>query len=225
MVGTIVNSVAIMGGSILGASFKKGIKERYKETMLQAMGLSATILGISSAIEGITKSDCHVLFIVSLAIGGLIGEWMSLDSKVNCLTEKSSNGSSAEWWSTAVLLFCAGTLSIVGPLESALNGNNTLLYTNAILDGVTSIVLASTFGISIIVSSGVLFLWQGLIYLSANVVSGYITPELLNEISIVGGILILSSGLGILNIKKINTLNLLPSLCIPVVYFLIKSLI
>ena len=213
MVGTIVNSVAIMGGSILGASFKKGIKERYKETMLQAMGLSATILGISSAIEGITKSDCHVLFIVSLAIGGLIGEWMSLDSKVNNLTEKFSNGSSA------------GTLSIVGPLESALNGNNTLLYTNAILDGVTSIVLASTFGISIIVSSGVLFLWQGLIYLSANVVSGYITPELLNEISIVGGILILSSGLGILNIKKINTLNLLPSLCIPVVYFFIKSLI
>ena len=150
---------------------------------------------------------------------------MSLDSKVNNLTEKFSNGSSAEGLSTAVLLFCAGTLSIVGPLESALNGNNTLLYTNAILDGVTSIVLASTFGISIIVSSGVLFLWQGLIYLSANVVSGYITPELLNEISIVGGILILSSGLGILNIKKINTLNLLPSLCIPVVYFFIKSLI
>lgn len=225
MIGTIVNCISIIGGSILGATFKKGIKERYKDIMLHAMGLSAVVLGISSAIQGITDSNCHVLFIVSLALGGLIGEVISLDSKVNKITSKFSAGNSAEGISTAVLLFCAGTLSILGPLESALNNNNTLLYTNAILDGVTSIVLASTFGIGIIISSLILFIWQGLIYLSANIVSVYITPELLNEISIVGGILILSSGLGILNIKKIKTLNLLPSLCIPIIYFLAKSLI
>lgn len=108
------------------------------------------------------------------------------------------------------MLFYAGTLSILGPLESDLRGNNTLLYTNAILDGITSMVLASSFVIGIIISSFILFLWQGLIYLSANMVSIYIRLDLLNEISIVGRILILSSRLNILNIAKIKILNLLP---------------
>lgn len=225
MIGTIVNSISIIGGSILGTAFKKGIKERYKDIMLQAMGLSAAVLGISSAITGITNSNYHVLFIISLAIGGLIGEGIRLESRVNGITSKFSEGNSIEGISTAILLFCAGTLSILGPLESALSGNNTLLYTNAILDGITSIVLASNFGIGIIISSFVLFVWQGLIYLSANMVSVYITPDLLNEISIIGGILILSSGLSILDIKKIKVLNLLPSLLVPIIYFFIKNLI
>lgn len=225
MIGTIVNCGSIISGSILGAVFKKGIKEEYKHIMMQAMGLSASVLGISSAAKGIYKSNYHVLFIVSLAIGGLIGEKFKLDKKVSSVTKKFSKGNLAEGLSTAVLLFCVGTLSILGPLESALKGDNTLLYTNSILDGITSIVLASNFGIGIIFSSIILFIWQGLIYLSANIISVYITPDLLNEISIVGGILILSSGLNILEIKKIKVLNLLPSLFIPVIFFIIKGLL
>lgn len=225
VIGTIVNSVSIMIGSILGSIFKKGIKENYKDIMLQGMGMSAIILGISSAIGGVTESNYHVLFIVSLAIGGLIGEALGLERRVNSFTSKFSSNNLTEGISTAVLLFCAGTLSILGPIESALKGDNTLLFTNAILDGITSIVLASNFGISIIVSSFILFIWQLLIYLSAGVVSGFITPDLLNEISIVGGILIMCSGLNMLEIKKFKVLNLLPSLLIPVIYFLIKSLV
>lgn len=225
MIGTIVNSISIISGSILGAAFKKGIKEEYKGIMLQAMGLSASVLGISSAVNSISKSNYHVLFIISIAIGGLIGQAFGLEKKVESITSKYSKSNLVEGLSTAVLLFCAGTLSILGPLESALKGDNTLLYTNAILDGITSIVLASNFGIGIIVSSFIVFMWQGSIYLSANIVSVYITPDLLNEISIIGGILILGSGLNILEIKKIKVLNLLPALLIPIIFFIVKNLI
>lgn len=225
MIGTIVDCTAIIIGSILGTILKNGIKEKYKDIMLKAMGLSAALLGVSSAVKGINDSNYPVLFIISLAIGGLIGEALALEKRVNNLTSKFSKGNLVEGLSTAVLLFCAGALSILGPLESALNGNNTLLYTNAILDGITSVVLASNYGIGIGISAFVLFIWQGSIYLCADIISPYITPALLNEISIVGGVLILSSGLNILQIKKINVLNLLPSLLVPVTYFFIKSLI
>lgn len=225
MIGTIVNCTAIIIGSILGTILKNGIKEKYKDIMLKAMGLSAALLGVSSAVKGINDSNYPVLFIISLAIGGLIGEALALEKRVNNLTSKFSKGNLVEGLSTAVLLFCAGALSILGPLESALNGNNTLLYTNAILDGITSVVLASNYGIGIGISAFVLFIWQGSIYLCADIISPYITPALLNEISIVGGVLILSSGLNILQIKKINVLNLLTSLLVPVTYFFIKSLI
>ncbi|MDS0524335.1 DUF554 domain-containing protein [Clostridium sp. SHJSY1] len=225
MIGTMVNCISIISGSILGAAFKKGIKEEYKEIMLQAMGLSACVIGISSAVNSISKSNYHVLFIISVAVGGLIGQKINLEKKVNNIASKFSKNNLVEGLSTAILLFCAGTLSILGPLESALKGDNTLLYTNAILDGITSIVLASNFGFGIIISSVILFLWQGLIYVSAHVVSGYITTDLLNEISIVGGMLILSSGINILEIKKIKVLNLLPALLIPIIFFIIKGII
>ncbi|MCR3757480.1 DUF554 domain-containing protein [Clostridium felsineum] len=225
MIGTIVNCLSIISGSILGTVFKRGIKEEYKDIMLQAMGLSATVIGISSAVNCIPKSKYHVLFIVSIAIGGLIGQKFDLEKRLDNVGARFSESNLVEGLSTAVLLFCAGTLSILGPLESALKGDNTLLYTNSMLDGITSIVLASNFGIGIMASSVILFLWQGLIYLSANVVSVYITADLLNEISIVGGILILSSGLNILKIKKIKVLNLLPALFIPIIFFIIKGLV
>ncbi|URZ03065.1 DUF554 domain-containing protein [Clostridium felsineum] len=225
MIGTIVNCLSIISGSILGTVFKRGIKEEYKDIMLQAMGLSATVIGISSAVNCIPKSKYHVLFIVSIAIGGLIGQKFDLEKRLDNVGARFSQSNLVEGLSTAVLLFCAGTLSILGPLESALKGDNTLLYTNSMLDGITSIVLASNFGIGIMASSVILFLWQGLIYLSANVVSVYITADLLNEISIVGGILILSSGLNILKIKKIKVLNLLPALFIPIIFFIVKGLV
>ncbi len=118
------------------------------------------------------------------------------------------------------MLFCLGTLSILGPIESALNHNNTYLFTNATLDLVTSLVLASTYGIGIALSAFVLFIWQGSIFLLANQVGPFLTAELMTEVSIVGGFLILASGLSILKIKSFRIFNLLPSLLVPVVWFL-----
>ncbi|MCI8653774.1 MAG: DUF554 domain-containing protein [Angelakisella sp.] len=224
MLGTIANATTILIGSITGSTLKKGIGERYKTIMMDSMGLAATALGINSIVGAMPNSRYHVLFIVSLALGGLIGTRLSLDTAFARAVSKISRGSDlAQGLSTAILLFCAGTLSILGPMQSALQGDNTYLYTNAILDGITSIVLSSTFGIGIALAALVLFCWQGAIYLLAGLIQPFITDALMTEISLVGGILILASGLGILGIKEIKTLNLLPALLVPPIAVTILS--
>lgn len=225
MIGTIVNVVLIIVGSLIGSVFKRGMKDSYQDILMQGMGLAVTALGVYSISKHMPNSQYPVLFIVSLALGGVMGEKLNMEHRFKNIISRFSKGNLAEGLSTAVLLFCIGTLSIVGPIESALNGNNTYLFTNAILDLVTSIVLAATFGIGIALSAIVLFCWQGFFYVTAGAVAGYITPELLTEISIIGGVLILSSGLSILGVKKFRTMNLIPALLIPVVYLSVKNLI
>ncbi|MGG1397685.1 DUF554 domain-containing protein [Bacillus salipaludis] len=224
MYGTIFNTVMIIVGSMVGSIFKKGIKDEYHEILMQAMGLVAMGLGINALVQHLPSSKYPVLFIVSLAIGGLLGQKLKLESEFNGLVNKYSKGNLAEGLSTAILLFCIGTLSILGPVEAALKGDYTYLLANGTLDGITSIVLASTFGIGIAVAGIVLFIWQGSIYLIAILMKNALSNDLLNEVQIVGGILILASGLSILGIKKCNTLNLLPSLMIPPIVFLIIHL-
>lgn len=226
MIGTITNCATILVGSFVGSCLKTGLPERYKSTLMNCMGLAATVLGINAVASNMPKSAYPVLFIISLALGGLVGQWLDLDGKFQKLANRLSGGSNlAQGLTTAVLLFCIGTLSILGPIESALNGNHTYLFTNATLDLVTSMVLSATFGFGIALSAGILFLWQGAIYLFAGVISPFMTPELMTEISVIGGIMIFSSGLGILDIKKINTINLLPALLVPPLYFMILSFI
>jgi len=221
MFGTIFNAAMILVGSIIGSVFKKGIKEEYHQILMQAMGLVAMGLGINAIVQHLPSSKYPVLFIVSLAVGGLLGQKLNLESKFNALVNKYSKGNLAEGLSTAILLFCIGSLSILGPVEAALKGDYTYLLANGMLDGITSIVLASTFGIGIAVAGIVLFIWQGSIYLLAVFMGNFLSKELLDEVTIVGGILILASGLSILGIKKCNTLNLLPSLIIPPIVLLI----
>ncbi|MGO4953015.1 MULTISPECIES: DUF554 domain-containing protein [Paenibacillus] len=223
MIGTIVNVATIIVGSVAGSVFRKGLKESYQDILMQAMGLVAAALGINALATYMPESQYPVLFIVSLALGGVIGQKLDLEQRFKIVVAKISKGNLAEGLSTAILLFCLGTMSILGPIESALHENHTYLYTNAILDGITSIVLASTFGIGIIWSAVVLFCWQGLLYLLANVLSNFITPELLTETSIVGGVLIFCAGLSILGIRNFRTINLIPALLVPVIFIALKG--
>ena len=201
MIGTIANASTILVGSIIGSTLRKGFDEKYKNIMMDSMGLAATALGINSVVQAMPDSKYHVLFIVSLALGGIIGTALSLDTLFDRAVSKISKGSNlAQGLSTAILLYCAGTLSILGPIQSALQGDNTYLFTNAILDGITSIVLSSTFGIGIALAAIILFC---AIYLLAGLIAPFITDTLMTEISLVGGVLIFASGLGILGIKKI----------------------
>lgn len=225
MIGTIVNTGTILAGSLIGSLVKKGIKEEYQGALFNAMGLAAAGLGINAIVQNMPKSQFPVLFIISLAIGSLLGTMLGIDRQFARLTSKFSSSNLGQGLATGILLFCIGTLSILGPMESALHGDNTFLFTNAALDFVTSMVLASTYGIGMAITAGVLFVWQGSIYLGAGLLSGFLTPELLTEISIVGGFLIASSGLSILKIKDCKTLNMLPALLVPPVWFLIKGLL
>lgn len=227
MIGTIVNVSTIVVGSSIGSLLKKGIKEKYRHTVTQALGLVAFSLGITWIVQNLSGNKEPLVFIGSLVLGGFLGELIDIEDKVNRLSERFKNDSEnnlIDGLTTAILLFCVGTLSILGPIESALKGDNTLLFTNAMLDGITSLILASTFGIGIMISGAVLLIWQGSIYASAAIIAPFITPEILSQTSIIGGILILSTGLNILQIKKIKTLNLIPSLIMPAIYFLIKGL-
>ena len=225
MLGTIVNVCTIITGSIIGSVVRKGIKEEYSGALFTAMGLAATALGINAVVSNMPNSQYPVLFIISLAAGSLIGTILDLDGRFQRLAGKFGTSQLAQGLSTAVLLFCIGTLSILGPIQSALYGDHTYLLTNATLDFVTSMVLASTYGISIALSAIVLFLWQGGIYLGAGFLAPLLSAELLTEISIIGGILIASSGIGILGLKDCKTLNMLPALLVPAVWFLLKGFI
>jgi len=225
MLGTIVNTGTILAGSVLGSFLRKGIKEEYQGALFNAMGLAATALGINSIVSNMPKSNYPVLFIVSLALGSLIGTILNLDGQFHGLAGKFGQSQLAQGLSTGILLYCIGTLSILGPIESALHGNNTYLFTNATLDFVTSTVLASTYGIGMALAAIVLFCWQGSIFLCATWLEPFLTPELLTEISLLGGILIASSGISILKIKDCKTLNMLPSLLVPPIFFIILRII
>lgn len=220
MIGTIVNTIAILIGSALGSYFKRGIKEEYQTALMTAMGFAAVAIGINAVVQNMPHSTYPVLFIGSLAIGGLIGTIIDFDAKFNRLVNRFSKSDLGKGLSTAILLFCVGTLSILGPVESALNQNHTYLFTNATLDFVTSMALAATFGFGIAFAAVVLFLWQSSIFFSAKYIEPLLTDALMTEVSIVGGILILSSGLAILGIKDSKSLNMLPALFVPAIWFL-----
>ena len=227
MIGTIVNTCTILTGSVVGSLVKRGLKENYQSGLFTALGLAATGLGINSVVQNMPKSEYPVLFIISLALGSFLGTMLDLDGKFHRLTNRSGSGGSrlGEGLSTAILLFCIGSLSILGPINSALYGDHTFLFTNATLDLVTSMVLASSYGIGIAIAAPVLFCWQGGIYLLAKVLGAFMTARLMTEISIVGGFLIAASGIGILGLKDCKTLNMLPSLLIPVLFVGLTSLL
>lgn len=226
MIGTIVNTGTILAGSVLGSVLRKGIKEKYQDALYTAMGLAAVGLGINAVVTNMGKSNYPVLFIVSLAIGSLIGTVLDIDARFQGMVGKHSKSRLGQGLSTGLLLYCIGTLSIMGPVMSALHGDHTYLFTNATLDFVTSTVLASTYGIGMALAAPVLFCWQGTIYLIAMNLSGtFFSEEMVAELCLVGGFLIASSGLGILKIKDCKALNMLPSLAVPVIFFLVKGLL
>lgn len=225
MIGTIVNVSTILIGSLAGSLINKGIKPAWQGALFDAMGLAALMLGVNAVVSHMPDSKYPVLFIASLAIGSLFGTIIDLDGKFKKLTGRFTSSNLGEGLSTAILLFCIGTLSIIGPIESAINGNHTYLFTNATLDLVSSMVLASTYGIGIALAAIVLFFWQGAIYLGASFLSDFLSPALMVEISVVGGVLIATSGLSILKIKDCKTMNMLPSLLVPVIWFLIIGVV
>ena len=232
MIGTLANTACIVVGSLVGGRVRHGLKEKYQDILFVAMGLAATGLGINAVVQNMPDSAYPVLFIASLAIGGAIGVALDLDGRFNRLVNsRSKEGAGGDGasnlgrgLSTAIMLFCVGTLSILGPINSALYGDETFLFTNAMLDLVTSMVLASTFGYGIAVAAGVLFCWQGGIYLLASFLAPLLSGGLMCEISIVGGFLIFASGLSILKIREISTMNLLPALFVPPLWFALLSL-
>lgn len=238
MLGTIVNTTTILIGGTFGALVGTGIGEKYKRVLFDALGLCCLVLGMNAALPNMPKSEYPVLFILSLAIGGIVGTKLDLAGRIDRLNarlnQKNGNDNNGlQGLMTGILLYCIGTFSIVGPVLSYLSPShgwafnepgNTFLYTNATLDLVTSAVLAASYGWIMLLAAPVLFCWQGMFYLIAFLCGDGMPEPMRVELSIVGGVLIVSSGISILGIKDLKTVNLLPSLLVPVLFYLVKGM-
>lgn len=229
MFGTIINALAIIAGSLLGLLFSKGIAERYKEIILSGVGLAVVLIGIRSALS----SDDLMVVIFSVIIGAVIGEFLAVEKRLErfgsflekAVASRSSDTSSfARGFVTASLVFCVGSMAIVGSLESGLTGNHQTLFAKSILDGVTSIIFASAMGLGVLFSSLAVFLYQGLITLTAVFLKNFLVPETISQMTSVGGLLILAIGLNMLKITTIRVGNLLPGIFLPLVYFMALQL-
>lgn len=225
MIYICLNAVAVIVGSLIGAIAKKGIREKYITVMNTAMGLAALVLGVNVAMENMRSSNYPVLFIVCLSIGGLIGTALRFDQRMERATSRAGKNSDiSQGLTTAILFCCVGTLSMMGPVLSALKGDNTYLLTAATLNLVTMIVIASSYGIWMALAAVFVFLWQSAFFFIAKISETFISDELITETSIVGGVLIAAAGLGVMDIKDCKTINLLPALLMPIIFLFIRNL-
>ena len=220
MLGTIVNSLAIVIGSFIGLFLRESINEKVSNTIMNGLALCVIYIGISGALKG----DTTIVMIISIVIGAIIGEFIDIDKKLENLGEiiekrfnkNDGNISIAHGFVTATLLFCIGAMAIVGSLESGLNNNHSTLYAKSILDGISSIIFASTLGIGVVLSAIVVFIYQGSITLAAGFLSTFLSDIAINNMTAVGSLLIIGLGLNMLGITKIKVSNLLPAIIIAV---------
>lgn len=226
MLGTVVNSITIILGSIFGFIIKRGIKDEYKKTIMDGVGLAVIVIGLMGAI----KTENTILAIISIVLGSLFGEILGIERKLNSLgdtmEERFGKGDSnfSKGFVTASLVYCVGAMAIVGSLESGLLGDHTTLLAKSILDGISSIIFSSTLGIGVAFSAVAVFIYQGLITLLATYIKDLLTPEVILEMSAVGGILIMAIGINILELKRIRVGNMLPAIFIPLFYYILISI-
>lgn len=227
MFGTVVNFLAILLGSALGILFRKRISPNMGQGLFRAMGLAVMYVGIA----GVLKTEDSIVLIISIALGTLLGEHLNIEGGLERLSEgvetfmsRFTTGRVKEGFLTATLLFCVGSMAIIGPLESTLTGNHATLYAKSILDGITSIIFASTLGIGVMLSSVSVLLYQGLISVFAGLIKPFMTAPLIASISSVGSLLILGLGINMVFDAKLKVSNMLPSILVPVGYFLLVAL-
>jgi uncharacterized membrane protein YqgA involved in biofilm formation len=226
--GTIINALAIIIGGLIGSLLPR-ISEGIRNTVMQGLGLAIAVLGMTMAF----KSANFLIVIISLVLGGIIGEGLKIESRLQQLGDwlekvvrggekpKTNKGSIAEGFVTATLVYCIGAMAILGSIDSGLRHNHDILYTKSMLDGISAVVFASTLGIGVIFSAVPVFLYQGLIALSATLITLLVSASDLTtaiaNVTAVGGVLIIGIGLNILDIKRIHVANLLPSIFVAAV--------
>lgn len=217
--GTFVNVICIIVGGFIGILAKKGIPDRFASLIMSGIGLVTMVIGIGFALP----SNNILVVIVSIVIGGMIGEWIDLDAKLekgaNAIKGKvkGENSRLAEGIVTATLLFCVGSMAIMGALDSGIRGDHSILFTKSVMDGISSALFASSMGLGVILSAIPLLIYQGLITLMASLLEPILTPAVVTELNAVGGILLLGLSLSVLDIKRIKVVNLLPALVIVVI--------
>src|SRR5699024_3127513 len=222
-IGVIVDTLAVVFGGTIGLFIKKGIPKRIEEAIMKALALSAIYIGITGMLSG----ENTIFIILAVVIGVIIGELINLDDYIHQfagflakkLPNKNKNSTFSEGFITGSLILCVGALSIIGPIESGLAGNHTILYTNAIMDGITSLILASTLGMGVLFSSFLVFGYKASIVVFAGSLNALLTTPMVNDMNAIGSILVLAIGLNMLNLTNIKVMNFVPALFVPILFF------
>lgn len=223
MFGTIVNFFAIILGSLIGILFHKRINQDIAYSLFKVLGLCVIYLGIT----GLIKVENPMVIILSMALGTLLGEVINIEKKletmsnrIEMLVNKYYKGKIKDGFLTATLLFCIGSMAIIGTIESTLSNNHDTLYAKSILDGITSVIFASTMGLGVMLSSFSVLLYQGSISVLANFIKPLVTavPETIPMISGVGSLMIMGLGINMVFNLKLKISNMLPSIFIPILY-------
>ncbi|NCC79499.1 MAG: DUF554 domain-containing protein [Clostridia bacterium] len=223
MFGTIVNFFAIILGSLIGILFHKRINQDIAYSLFKVLGLCVIYLGII----GLIKVENPMVIILSMALGTLLGEVINIEKKletmsnrIEMLVNKYYKGKIKDGFLTATLLFCIGSMAIIGTIESTLSNNHDTLFAKSILDGITSVIFASTMGLGVMLSSFSVLLYQGSISVLANFIKPLVTavPETIPMISGVGSLMIMGLGINMVFNLKLKISNMLPSILIPIFY-------
>lgn len=214
MTGTLINVATIILGTSVGVLLKSKLPKKLIETVFQSIGLFTLILGVYMGL----KMNNFLIVVFSLVLGAITGEGLDIESGIKKLSEKIKgrlkigNEKFSEGVLTAFLLFCMGSMTILGAFDEGIKGDTTLLITKSVMDGFASIALASALGIGVGFSVIPLLAYQGGLTLLAYYFGQFISENMMNELTAVGGILILGIGFNILEIKKIRVFNILPAL-------------
>ena len=229
MVGTLINTVAILVGTALGLLLRKGIPERLRETVVQGQGLCVIIIGLSGAL----KTGDTLCMIICMVAGALIGAAINIEKRLNDLGTflerkvtrgQGETGSVAKGFVSASLLFCVGAMAIVGAMDSGLRGDHSTLIAKSALDGISAIFFASSLGIGVGLSAFAVLIYQGAIALLAMWIEPLLTETVITEMSAVGGLLIVGIGLNMIYDKHIPVGNLLPAIFLPMLYIPLTGL-
>lgn len=226
MIGVLVNVFTVILGSSIGLLFKKGISERVSRTAMAGLGACTLYIGISGSLCG----ENTLILIVAVVFGAIIGTLLNIDGSINRLAQKveikfKKNGtdvSVAEGMVSATILFCVGSMTITGSIQAGLMGDNSILITKAMLDLVSSIMLASSLGFGVLLSAAAVFVIQGGLVLIAELISPLMSTVVINETICVGSILIIMIGTNLMGITKIKVADFLPAILLaPIIYNLI----
>lgn len=227
--GVIINVIAIVIGTMIGLFLKRGMSEKMSSHIMQGLALITFIIGLKGALV----DQDMILLIVSISLGGYLGEMMQLEENIrkfaewvqDKLSKEGAQNQLAEGFVSAVLIFCVGAMAVMGSLEAGLRNNHGILITKALIDGFASIILTTTKGAGVMLSALAILLYEGGMMVLAQFVAPYLSESIVYAMSAVGSLLLVALGLNLLELTKIKVMNFLPAMLLPIVLIPLLSLI
>lgn len=235
MFGTLANAAAVIAGGLIGFFLKKGLKQEVLESIMKVMGIAIFIIGLNGVLvnmltagtDGTITDDGGMLLLVSLVLGTLVGELLKIEEKINnfglYVEKKVKSDGFAKGFVSASIIFCVGSMGILGSINDGLTGDSSLLFIKSVLDGITALILASTMGIGVTFAFVPVLVYQGAISLFASSLSELLnsSANIISDFSMVGNAIIICIGINFIFGTKLKTANMLPAILVPILYNLL----